>query len=292
MVPRKVWFSKEFIGLVLIVLFIALIWGWSALKPVDLTKPPKLLFSIPENINSEDSLKSPMAVAVRSGILAATDNAGGKVKFFFENGVFLKSLKVKGSKYLSSLAFDSSGGLYVGDLNNQEVYYYESPLKESNNRKVFKKNISPTVIETKDGLVYIADVNNSMVKIFDGNGKEVKKPIMMSYVNGIAIDDGLYLSDSNKGAVFSYLNGKIARLSGDFSMPRGMAFDRLGNLHIVDTFANSVKVYKNNRPLYRYGGSSPGNDSFSYPNAVAIDIYNDRIFIADKGNNRVQVLGW
>jgi hypothetical protein len=87
--------------------------------------------------------------------------------------------------------------------------------------------------------------------------------------------------------------------TGDLAMPRGIAFDDKDRLLIVDTTRSSIQAYKvsdsakadeDGTPVEFKGvfyGDSARRISFQFPNGMAI--YGHRVYIADRGNNRVSI---
>jgi sugar lactone lactonase YvrE len=129
------------------------------------------------------------------------------------------------------------------------------------------------------------------------------------YPNGIVVDDQgrIFVSDSNNGRMQAFdKDGKFLFLisrgmsKGDLAMPRGIAFDTKGRLLIVDTTRGSIQAYKvsdsagadrDGAPVEFKGvfyGDSGRRISFQFPNGMALDGHN-KVYIADRGNNRVSI---
>jgi len=75
-----------------------------------------------------------------------------------------------------------------------------------------------------------------------------------------------------------------------FRQVTDMAWDRAGNTYISDGYVNSriAKVDKNGTWIKSWGepGDQPGQ--FSTPHSIAVDA-EDRVYVADRGNRRIQV---
>ena len=103
----------------------------------------------------------------------------------------------------------------------------------------------------------------------------------------------IYVSDSNNGRlqVFDAEDNLLYTLGG-LNLPRGMTIDGQGRLNVVDTVGQLVRVYNlDSQPaemLYELGDLGIGDGEFNYPNDIAAD-QNDRLYIADRENNRIQV---
>ncbi|MCO6435932.1 MAG: 6-bladed beta-propeller [Phycisphaerae bacterium] len=77
--------------------------------------------------------------------------------------------------------------------------------------------------------------------------------------------------------------------AGDFSLPKGVAFDRGGHVYVVDAQFENVQIFdRRGRLLLAFGQEGSGMGEFSLPAGIAIDNA-DRIWIADAGNRRIQV---
>jgi DNA-binding beta-propeller fold protein YncE len=82
-----------------------------------------------------------------------------------------------------------------------------------------------------------------------------------------------------------------AGIPGDnFNKPTDIAWDRAGNSYVTDGYGNSrvVKIDANGKFVKSWGtrGSEPGQ--FNLPLSIAIDAQ-DNIYVADRGNKRIQV---
>jgi len=76
--------------------------------------------------------------------------------------------------------------------------------------------------------------------------------------------------------------------SDKFALPRGIAIDKLGRIHVVDTLKNKVYVFSpTHKFLFTYGQEK--NDSLAYPNGIFIDRDTGLIFVTDRLNERITV---
>ena len=80
--------------------------------------------------------------------------------------------------------------------------------------------------------------------------------------------------------------------AGDFSLPKGVAFDGEGHIYVVDAQFENVQVFDTSgRLLLAFGEEGNGRGAFSLPAGVAID-EGDRVWVADSGNRRVCVFDY
>ena len=71
--------------------------------------------------------------------------------------------------------------------------------------------------------------------------------------------------------------------------PKGIAVDSEGHLYVVDGLWGIVQVFdQQGRLLYYFGGRGMANGEFQLPAGLFID-REDRIFVVDSFNRRVQV---
>ena len=245
-------------------------------------------------------LDNPMAVAVYRNFVAVTSSADARVKLYNLDGSLFKQVKLPNPEaYPASLAFDTGGTLFIGDLADRAVYK-SSVLNGSDSLEKLKiKAIQPLALAVSgDDLLVFDGKSQRLMKIGD-DLKPVNvvkdKGIKIGYANGIYFDNRkLYLSDSTGRRVLRFsAAGTYTGTLKDFSLPRGLAVDGLQRLHVVDTFSHAVKVFsESGKFLFKYGKEGNKRGQFYFPNSLAIDSSKGKIFIADKGNNRVQVWGW
>ena len=109
-------------------------------------------------------------------------------------------------------------------------------------------------VDNTTGNIYIADIDNHCVKVFDSNGKYLFK-----FVDGMG------------------------------GYPRGIAI--YGDRVVVTQSTNCVLNYQlNGMFISRIGSQGSGKLNFDWPLGLTIDESNGDIYICDSGNNRVQIL--
>jgi len=71
--------------------------------------------------------------------------------------------------------------------------------------------------------------------------------------------------------------------------PKGIGSDSEGNLYVVDGIFDTVQAFdRQGRLLFYFGQSGDGPTQFQLPAGLFID-RNDRIYVVDSFNRRVQV---
>ena len=188
------------------------------------------------------------------------------------------------------MAVDKEGNLYVGEWSNRI-------------RKIDKLGMVTTIAGTgkpgyRDGKALQAMFRGAHHIVFDANGN-------------------LYISDSGNERIRKLdKNGIVSTVAGAgyegyrngpasqalFHFPRAMAFDREGNLYIVDYFNYMIRKLDTNGIVSRVAGNGkrgfrdgPGEQAmFSEMHGIAVDKYGN-IYVSDLGNNRIRKIdrkGW
>ena len=77
---------------------------------------------------------------------------------------------------------------------------------------------------------------------------------------------------------------------GTFDRETGVAWDKAGNIFISDGYGNSrfVKISPDGHWLKAVGTFGSGPNQFNTPHDIAVDAQ-DNVYVADRGNNRIQV---
>jgi DNA-binding beta-propeller fold protein YncE len=82
--------------------------------------------------------------------------------------------------------------------------------------------------------------------------------------------------------------GHLGDGSGDFNRPKGVAVDRDGHIYVVEGLHDVVQIFdQDGRFLLGFG--EPGHGDGEFWLATGIAIANDRIYVSDSSNRRVQV---
>ena len=130
----------------------------------------------------------------------------------------------------------------------------------------------------KQDNIWVADKGSDMVIEFDAEGRVV-----------MVFGRKQEASDEKTGPL-PHPNPPLPPVDGMFRQVTDMAWDKVGNTYISDGYINSriAKVDKNGKWIKSWGepGDQPGQ--FSTPHSIAVDA-EDHIYVADRGNRRIQV---
>lgn len=268
------------------------------------------LYSIPDV--SRPSPMSPSSVAVSDGgLLYVADPAAHKVRVFDVTGEQLYTFgKLKDGKktHLEAPAQVKVAGSEVLVSDRQLHGLYRFDLEGNYLGRFIRTDTdwSPLGVSVDEqGDTYVTDVGSPKehrVQVFDPSGLEIRefgstaevtdpKAHPGSFFYPYAVlprGDELFVADSNNGRIQVFgRDGSFRYLIASGGVPRGMAFDAAGHLLVVDTLNSRIDVFTaSGRQL----GTLGAQGDFTYPNDIAVD-QTGRIFVADRGSNRVQVWG-
>jgi DNA-binding beta-propeller fold protein YncE len=159
------------------------------------------------------------------------------------------------------------------------------------------------------GNLYVTDVSLSphRVLVFDATGvltRTLGEDLGMSFPNGVAADaaGNVYVTDGNNGRLLvSGPEGeRLAQVgrgvgSGNLGLPRGVVIDGQDRVYVADATGQGVFVYgtlkagEERLDYYGFfGGEGVQNGAFMFPVGVSVDA-RGRIYVADSGNDRVQL---
>jgi tetratricopeptide (TPR) repeat protein len=207
------------------------------------------------------SATKPYGLDYRSGVIAVSDFASGKIYLLDESLRTKKSFGGSGNgngqfNGPEGLCFDQKGNIYVADSANNRVQKFSpdgafilSFGKEGNYEGELSK---PADVAVKDNRVYVCDSGNARIAIFDDSGNFIenirieglKVPRGISVrENFIVISDEFagicFYSPSSKKAIFrkEWEDGK-----GSFVRVTGSMYDRDGFLYALDHGAQTLYV--------------------------------------------------
>jgi NHL repeat len=151
----------------------------------------------------------------------------------------------------------------------------------------YAESFAHSVRVDKDDDVWIVDEGSGMVVKFDPEGLAVlwlgRTPEAIDYLE-------TYLEHFGRG----YANEASAPLHpvgtiGEFDRPTDVTWDSRGNIYVSDGYGNSriVKIAPGGKWLKAVGTYGSGQDQFNTPHGIASD--EDTIYVADRGNRRIQV---
>ena len=250
-------------------------------------------------VTPEKKLDKPYGVAIFDGKIYVCDTNQTVVVFDLRARTFepLKGAKGKGQLTQPiNISIESDGTKYVADPVRGQVVAFDR------NDEYLKAYGTPGTWRPVDaaalgGWLYVADMQNHIVQVFDKKTGEVVRTIgnkgepeqLLNLPTNIAFDSRgrLHVSDVGRFQIVTYdgngeyvgVTGKLGNNAGHFARPRGIGFDREDRLYAVDASFNNVQVFNNERRLLLFFGSGqPGTGSLLLPAKVAIDYDNLSFF--------------
>jgi streptogramin lyase len=150
-----------------------------------------------------------------------------------------------------SSGLDTQNSTIIGSLGNGNgEFNYPSDISVDSN-----------------GKLYVADLSNHRIQVFKPDGTH---------------DFNIGKNDNTSGTG-----------DGEFYQPTGIAVDSNGKIYVADKSNNRIQVFNSDGTHdFNIGKndntSGTGDGEFNQPYGVAVDS-NGKIYVTDKGNNRVQV---
>ncbi len=209
----------------------------------------------------DDPLSSPVGVALSEDNIFVADSALSKVFILDAEGGLLTS--ISSLQRPTGLAFDTkTGRLYVADTLSHRIVVFNAEgrqLFEFGQRGIGDGEFNfPSHIFLSDGRLLVNDNMNFRIQAFDVEGQ--------------------FLSSF----------GTHGDGSGAFSQPKGVAADSHGNIYVAGATIDRVQVFSPQGVfLLAFGNKGGGPGEFLMP--AGITIFDDRIYVADSYNRRIQV---
>lgn len=264
-----------------------------------------------------EMLDHPSDVAVgRNGNLYITDTGHARVVVYTPSGRFLFTFGKKtrydkdapgGFRAPLGIAINQeTGEVFIADKARQRVVVYDE-------NGVFKREFAvpmpldlaiydKSLFVTSFGSIFQFDLRGRFINRW---GKLGKARGEFRFPNGITVEKDLILvGDSNnarlvaldkKGRVL-WVYGTPPKKAQDPSLlmgwPGGVAVDENGFIFVIDAMHFDIKVFdKKGKLLTTFGAGHSGSrdGEFYYPTGIAY-LGNERFAIADKWNNRIQIL--
>ncbi len=271
-------------------------------------QPPRFLGNI-SGPEPGAAMNGPLSVAVDGrGKVYVADSGNHRVQVYDPNGRLLLQFGELGSgegqlNYPNAIAVNR-GLVYVAEVNNLRIQVFDSEGRFVRflNQETTGLPMAPLALAFDEGgNLYVAN-RSGEVFILDPEGKAVGRFARpgaleghLSYPNGIAVGGGkIYVADSGNARVQVFdREGKLLQVGNvGLSLPRGIGLDSRGRLYVVDTFGNFVAVYDQDfRLQFTFGKRGLENGELNFPNQLAMGP-GDKVYVADRENNRVAVFGY
>ena len=254
----------------------------------------------------------PWGVAVNArDEIAVTDSFNHRVQVLKNDGKFLRSLGVKGSKageltFPTGIAFHKNGNIFVADTGNERIQIFSG---EGAYVGMFggKGSLDCQLSQPRglsvdsDGNILVADTGNKLIKIFSPDGKFLMKiggqGSFTSPIHCVQRDRYLIVSDRAEHCIkvldrngdFQYKFGKQGGGDGEFIYPYCLSVNNSGHLMVCDSNNNRIQVFQlDGKFVGKFGTKGSNLGKFNFPYSVAV-LSNGRIVVCDQGNHRLQL---
>lgn len=214
-------------------------------------------------------LGEPYGMAIDSkGNLYVADQKVGAIFIFNTETREVELIKNKTHGHfvrIIGLAMDDDDRLFVSDPALSHILVFNS--KHQATDVITEGLVEPggMAIDTENRLLYVADVNQDQVLVYDADSLKLKRRLG---------------TGGQKHALTT---------PGDFARPGGLAVDADGNLYVADTLNNRIEIFDGDgKFISTFGKAGDGPGYFSRPKGVAIDSDN-HIWVVDGMQDRVQV---
>jgi hypothetical protein len=162
------------------------------------------------------------------------------------------------------------------------------------------------VAVAQDGRVFVGDVDNYRIQVFEADGTFVRKWGSSGSTDGkfnsimavaVAPNGRVFVADSGNSRIQVFeADGTFVRKwgtngtgNGQLKNPSGVAVAPDGRVVVADRGNNRIQVFEADGAFVRkWGSSGPLDGQFSNPWGVAV-APDGRVFIADTDNHRIQV---
>lgn len=219
-------------------------------------------------------------------------------------------------KHANGIAIDAQGLVYVADSLETKIYVVDPATQtvvKSLNLSAHLKSIARFAIDKRAGRLVMPDAASNKIVITDLQGKHILSFGKRGNGDG-EFNSPQSLTVDSKGniVVCDVFNARIQRFTsdgafinafgkrgdkgGDLALAKGVAVDSEGHIYVTDARENRITIFSDKGEyLLSFGfphAQQPGSNvvagGFLLPQGISID-ENDRIYVADQQNARVQI---
>lgn len=281
-------------------------------------RPSHMITTHGEN---RSNLIEPVALCHRSNGVVVADSVTREVHLFSVDGRWTGDLKtnqdMKSSKTAggslskpSGIAIDARGRIYICDSSDHFVRIFDSNgmfLRDFRNIQGRDGGLAGIAVDST-GTLFVSDSSQSLIQVFQSElglwlrsiGKKGDADDQFKLPAGLAIDrlNRIYCADYGSSRIYVFnKNGALIRSFGGrgtgnglFNVPRNVAVDRNDKVYVLDSLNHRIQVFGPTGDwLYTFGGRGTEPGKFVGPSDLSIDSTNNILYVADKGNHRVQV---
>lgn len=265
-------------------------------------------------------LESPLSIASDSKGKVYVSDFGSAAAYVFD--FTNKDVYVLGGETLSAsirhmtgISVDARGYAYVADSSSRKIYVIDrdNKLAKVLDLSAFLKSIGMFAIDKRSNRIIIPDIRDNKIVVTDLEGKHLftfgrkgdrDGEFNMATAVAVEADGGILVCDSfnariqrfNPQGVFVDKFGRRGDGIGEFAIIKGIAVDSEGHIYVTDGKESKVSIFSKSGETLLVFGSKYSQMSeeitaaggFLVPQGIYVD-ENDRIYVADQRNRRIQV---
>lgn len=272
----------------------------------------KFIFEFGNDEDGEYQFALPIALAIDlNGNIFVVDSENNRIIKVDKNGSFLDTVGGFGWQpeqfdLPSDISVSSILDVFVADYNNQRVERYDKDLnyissltRKENDVYELDLGFPSSVALSKHGELFIADTENDRILKLDSFGEpllvfgdyswgegKLNKPRKLE----ITDNDLIYVSDyiANDIVVFDYYGNFVHRFGESYlNKPDGLAWWQK-SLIIADS-GNHQIVMVGEQKTVEFTWGTKGDKYGAFDRPVDVGVFEDKIYVLDSNNNRVQV---
>ena len=234
-----------------------------------------------------------------SGNVYVVDTGNSQVKKLSSSGRLLAEFGRLGTgddglRRPRGIAIGSDGTLFIADTANHRVQRFAPSGEPLGPWGAIGSGpgefITPSSVALDEqGNLYVTDTGNHRLVRLAPDGSPNGEWSGFRFPHGIALGDGMYVSDESGVHKLALSGERVADWPG-FGDPYGLTTAADGTLYVTDTDGGRVHVLSpQGDVLATWGSEGSEVGRFKIPEAVAVDAAG-RVYVADRGNDRIQVL--
>jgi DNA-binding beta-propeller fold protein YncE len=258
----------------------------------------------------------PRGILVQNGLVYVNDVVNNRVQIFDTD--FNYQTLFGGATVFAgpmSMALTAEGDYIVVDTGNYQVKVFDpanltapyATWGQQRTAEGYFNAAGGVVHDPEAGELYITDIGNSRVQVYDFETAELKRTFGQFGLGTVAgdiygaraislINDLLYVTTStHEVVVFDKAGNQVQRVGsfgfgpGQFYYPYEVQADSQGNFFVSDNFNNRVQKFDSDwNYLTTIGSFGYAVGQMYMPSRMYID-QQDRLFVSDTFNNRIQV---
>lgn len=253
----------------------------------------------------------------KDGHLLVTDAANSNIQVFDKTtGAYITQFGGKGDddenfEKPEGIAVAPTGEIFVADYATGYIKKFDENyswmMTFSDYGEEPGQNFRSEFMDIHEGLLYMAEVGNNRIDVFDldGNFKFLfggpgTAPGKLQNPEAAKVDSAgnVYVSDLKNDRIQVFTkDGKFVKTwgtsgenPGELKAPAGIAIDKENNVYVTEIGNDRIQMFdQQGNFLAMWGRSGSGIGEFDNLHGIIVDDASGWIYIADTGNNRIQV---